>query len=324
MKNILYYLGFLSLLCLIGCSDQRKIKLVDWKKVESVNIEEINSDLEIGQPTIDIGIYFPSNLDPSFKKVTLEQLVSGFKSAKEIYKPTSVQLNLLWVKTGEIDKKFLSIQANKTPGIPRTEYVNMYEHMQRHPSVLTDEAEMAFKSFIEPSSQNNRTIYLIVLQDVFFPFLDVSEGRNWMIKTVRTGGLSFPTYSYLNNIPDEHRGVITITNLSRPDRLRRTIAHEIGHKAMNVSHEYLDMNPEHEIYAEGGLMIYGKGEDIPSGREGRWHLERLLMSPFVYTQDSNGRKTWNQDYKENGHYYDPIYGSFIVNFKGTNVIDENW
>ena len=145
-----------------------------------------------------------------------------------------------------------------------------------------------------------------------------------MIKTVRTGGLSFPTYSYLNNIPDEHRGVITITNLSRPDRLRRTIAHEIGHKAMNVSHEYLDMNPEHEIYAEGGLMIYGKGEDIPSGREGRWHLERLLMSPFVYTQDSNGRKTWNQDYKENGHYYDPIYGSFIVNFKGTNVIDENW
>ena len=164
MKKNSYRLWSLFLVCLIGCSEKTKIELVDWAKVESVNVDEINSDIEIGNPTIDIGIYFPSNLDPSFKKVTLEQLVSGFKSAKEIYKPTSVQLNLLWVKTGEIDKKFLSIQANKTPGIPRTEYVNMYEHMQRHPSVLTDEAEMAFKSFIEPSSQNNRTIYLIVLQ----------------------------------------------------------------------------------------------------------------------------------------------------------------
>ena len=213
MKNNSYSLWFLFLVCLIGCSEKTKIELVDWAKVESVNVDEINSDIEIGNPTIDIGIYFPSNLDPSFKKVTLDQLVSGFKSAKEIYKPTSVQLNLLWVKTGVIDKKFLSIQANKTPGIPRTEYVNMYQHMQRHPSVLTDEAVMAFQSFIEPSSTSNRTIYLVVLQDVFFPFLDISEGRNWMIKTVRTGGLSFPTYSYLNNIPEEHRGVITITNL---------------------------------------------------------------------------------------------------------------
>ena len=183
----------------------------------------------------------------------------------------------------------------------------MYEHMLRDPSELTEEASLAFESIIEQSQNNNRTIYLVVLQDVFFPFLDVSEGRNWMIKTVRTGGLSFPTYSYVNSIPPKHRGVITITNLSRQDRLRRTIAHEIGHKAMNVSHEYLDMNPEHEIYAEGGLMIYGKGEEIPSGKEGRWHLERLLISPFIYNLDSNGQKKWNPDYQENGHYYDPIY-----------------
>jgi len=324
LKNTFYHLGILFSVCFIGCSGEQKISLVDWNKIESIDVENINSDLVLGNPTIDIGIYFPSNLDPSFKKVTLDQLVKGFKSAKEIYKPTSMQLNLLWIKTGKIDKKFLSIQANKTPGIPRTEYVNMYEHMQRHPSVLTNEASLAFESFIEPSSQNHQTIYLVVLQDVFFPFLDVSEGRNWMIKTVRTGGLSFPTYSYLNNIPAKYRGVITITNLSRPDRLRRTIAHEIGHKVMNVSHEYLDMNPEHEIYAEGGLMIYGKGEEIPSGLKGRWHLERLLISPFVYIQDSNGQKKWNQDYKESGHYYDPIYGSFVVKFEGTNFIDENW
>ena len=308
-----------------GCLvNEPNIESVKWSIIESINIERINSDIEVGQPTIDVGIYFPSNLDPSFKKVTVENLVEGFQSAKEIYKPTSVQLNLLWIKTGDVDSRFLSIQANKIPGVPRTEYVNMYEHMLRDPSELTEEASLAFESIIEQSQNNNRTIYLVVLQDVFFPFLDVSEGRNWMIKTVRTGRLSFPTYSYVNSIPPKHRGVITITNLSRQDRLRRTIAHEIGHKAMNVSHEYLDMNPEHEIYAEGGLMIYGKGEEIPSGKEGRWHLERLVISPFIYNLDSNGQKKWNPDYQENGHYYDPIYGEYVVKFRGSEVINENW
>ena len=308
-----------------GCSgSDPKIDTVKWSMVETIDIAEINSDLENGKPTIDVGVYFPSNLDPSFKKVTLEQVIDGFISAKEIYKPTSVQLSLLFVKTGNIDERFLSIQANKIPGIPRTEYVNMYEHMKRNPSALTDEASMAFESFIEPSPDNHRTVYLVVLQDVFFPFLEVSEGRNWMIKTVRTGGLSFPTYSYVNSIPLKHRGVISLTNLSRPDRLRRTIAHEIGHKAMNVSHEYLGMNPEHEIYAEGGLMIYGKGEEIPSGKSGRWHLERLLISPFVYKQKLNERKIWNPDYMEGGHYYDPIYKEYVVKFEGSKVIDENW
>ena len=121
MKNTFYHLGILFSVCFIGCSGEQKISLVDWNKIESIDVENINSDLVLGNPTIDIGIYFPSNLDPSFKKVTLDQLVKGFKSAKEIYKPTSIQLNLLWIKTGKIDKKFLSIQANKTPGIPRTE-----------------------------------------------------------------------------------------------------------------------------------------------------------------------------------------------------------
>lgn len=305
-------------------SNSSKVELVDWFPLSSVDIKSINNDLEAGKPTIDVGIYFPDNLDSNFEKVTLDQVISGFLSAKEIYSPTSVQLNLLWIKTGKIDPHFLSIQANKIPGIPQTEYVNLYTHMKRHPSVLTKEASEAFESIIEPSPDNHRTIYLVVVQDVFFPFLEVSEGRNWMIKTVRTGGLSFPSYSYCNMMPKNLRGIITLTNLSRPDRLRRTIAHEIGHKAINVSHEYRDINPQHEIYADGGLMIYGDGEEIPSGAKGRWHLERLLLSPFIYTLDQDGKKGWNPDYKEGGHYYDPIYGHYAIEFKGSAKIDDNW
>ncbi len=297
---------------------------VSWEIDNSIDSKVINSDLVAGKMTIDVGIYFPSNLDKAFKKVTLDKMIESFKAAKEIYKPTDVQLNLLWVKTGKVNPSFFSIQANETPGIPRTEYVNMYQHMQRHPAVLTKHAKAAFEHIVEPDKDNHRTIYLIVLQEVFYPFLDVSEGRNWMIKSVRTGGMSFPTYSYLENLPNRFRGVMTITNLSRPDRFRRTIAHEIGHKAMNVSHEYMEQDPENEVFAEGGLMLYGQGEDIPSGEKGRWHLERLHLSPFIYRMSADGIKQWNLDYKEGGHYYDPIYGKKIIHFSSKPPINENW
>ncbi|KYG74935.1 hypothetical protein EV198_0552 [Roseivirga ehrenbergii] len=333
MKKLL---SFSLILCLFGCfspqskieeaneNASHKIEVVKWRAVEGIDIEAFNTDLEPGKLTVDLGVYFPSNLDTAFKKVTLDRLMYSIEAAKEIYAPTGVQINLLWVKTGDIDSRYLSIQANKTPGIPKTEYANTYQHMQRHPAELTSETEMAFRTFIEPNPDNHRTIYLTVLQEVFYPFLDVSEGRNWMIKSVRTGGLSFPPYSYTTSIPKDLRGIITITNLERPDRLRSTVAHEIGHKVINVSHEYKDINPENEVFAEGGLMVYGDGEEIPSGAEGRWHLERLLLSPFLYTLQADGSKKWNPEFKEGGHYYDPIYVEKVVNFAGTSPIKGDW
>jgi hypothetical protein len=219
---------------------------------------------------------------------------------------------------------FFAIQANEIPRIPDTEYINTYEASKRHPTELTDMARLAFHSIIEPDKNNARTIYLVALQDVIFPFFELAEGRNWTIKMVRTGGLSFPTYSYYNTMPAELRGVITITNLSTPSRLRRTIAHEIGHKVVNVSHEYKATGPDHEVFAEGGLMLYGEGEEIPSGAEGRWHLERLLMSPFLYRLQKDGSKKWNADYKEGGHYYDRLYGDRVIHFPRESKMDPNW
>ena len=337
MKKILSIPLTLCLIFIWGCRESRNeakltsynqaesmIPKVAWSVVDSINIDNINKDLEADQYTLDIGVYFPSNLDSAFKKVTMQQLLTSIEAAKEIYKPTGVQINLLWVKTGALEPRFFSIQSSRTPGVPQTEYSNMYQHMNRHPAILTKEAEMAFESIIEDHPDNHRTIYIIVLQEVFYPFLDVAEGRNWMIKTVRTGGLSFPPYSYVNSMPAKTRGIITITNLERPDRLRSTIAHEIGHKAINVSHEYREINPENEVFAEGGLMVYGSGEEIPSGVKGRWHLERLLLSPFLYKLNENGTKDWNPDFREGGHYYDPIYGEKVIRFSGKSKISSDW
>lgn len=301
-----------------------KTQAVKWSRIDSINIDEINSDLKPGLLTMDLGVYFPSNFDTTFKKVTLQQMISSIKSAKEIYTATGVQIRLLWIKTGKVEPRFFSLQANTIPDVPQTEYANMYQHMYRHPSELTGTAEAAFRSIVEPDPDNKRTIYLIVLQDVFIPFLTVSDGRNWIIKSVRTGGLSFPTYAYVKEIPEEFRGVITITNLERPDRARRTIAHEIGHKVINVSHEYGDINPENEVFAEGGLMVYGQGEEIQSGLKGRWHVERLQLSPFLYRLNKDGKKEWNPDYIEGGHYYDPLYNDKTIYFRGKSPIAEDW
>lgn len=298
--------------------------IVNWSRIDSIDINEINSDLVKGKPTVDIGIYFPSNLDSTFTKVTFNKMIESFFFAKEIFKPTGVQLNLIFAKTGNINSSYLSIQSNEVPGIPDTEYVNLYDNSRRHPSIPTNHAINAFRSIIEEDINNSRTIYLVALQDVFYPYLTLAEGRNWMMKTVRTGGLSFPSYSYIDQIPKDLRGIITITNLSREDRYRKTIAHELGHKLINVSHEYNDINPGFEVFAEGGLMLYGSGEDIPAGKEGRWHLERLLLSPYLYKVDERGNKIWNNDYKEAGHYYDPIYDNYVIHFLPEPQINDDW
>ena len=179
--------------------------IVNWSRIDSIDINEINSDLVKGKPTVDIGIYFPSNLDSTFTKVTFNKMIESFFFAKEIFKPTGVQLNLIFAKTGNINSSYLSIQANEVPGIPDTEYVNLYDNSRRHPSIPTNHAINAFRSIIEEDVNNSRTIYLIALQDVFYPYLTLAEGRNWMMKTVRTGGLSFPSYSYIDQIPKDLR-----------------------------------------------------------------------------------------------------------------------
>ncbi|NQE61425.1 ImmA/IrrE family metallo-endopeptidase [Caulobacter sp. RHG1] len=301
-----------------------KVTPVAWKTVASVDLAAFNKDLVAGKPTMDVAVYVPSNFDPAFKKISVEQMIDGIRAAKEIYAPTGVQIKLVSVKTGVIDPRFLSIQANEIPRVPDTEYLNSYEASKRHPTELTQMAREAFESVIEPDKDNTRTLYLIGLQDVIMPFLELAEGRNWTVKMVRTGGLSFPSYSYYNTIPEAYRGAITITNLSTPGRARRTIAHEIGHKVMNVSHEYKTTSPAHEVYADGGLMLYGTGVDVPAGEAGRWHLERLLASPYLYRLRSDGTKQWNPDYKEGGHYYDPLYGQKAVQFPGQSKMDPNW
>ncbi len=288
---------------------------VQWSLVDSVDLEAINSDLEIGKPTVDIGLYYPSNLHPdAVEKLPLSGLVEEFLNAKKVFEPTGVQFKLLWIKTGQVDPQHLAITAsNWETDLPSGGYGNMYVQSAIHPTEMSHGAGAAFETIIEPAPENSRTVYLVAMQNVYMPYYeDLDGGRNWAPKVVNTSGLSFPSYTYADTIPDRIRGVITLTKHDATNKL--TIAHELGHKLMNVSHEYRDVSPQHEIRSDDGLMLYGSGTQIPSGQEGRWHQERLLLSPYIYRADAAGERVWNADFQAGGVYYDPIYGDYAVQF----------
>lgn len=285
---------------------------VAWTRIEEDRVARINASLVAGEPTVDVGIYYPSNVDPKFREgFSLDAFLMEFTSAQRIFREAGVQLRLAWVKTGKVEPRFLEIQANDMTGqTPSARYVNMYADSLRSGSELSPEAREAFESIIERYEGSERTVHVVILQDVFMSFFEPLDERTWEIRTIRTGGLSFPGYSY-PGMPRHLRGVVTVT---RNDLMQRLLAHELGHKLMNVSHEYRTTNPQHEVRADGGLMLYGKGTEIAPGREGRWHRERLHLSPYLYRESAGGKRQWNPDYREGGHYYDPIYGDYVVRF----------
>lgn len=186
---------------------------------------------------------------------------------------------------------------------------NMYERMRVQRSTLTLKAERVFEAIIEPDERNDRTVYVVGLRDVFMSFYEQNEEGEWVLDTIPTNALSFPTYSLEDRMPRRLRGVISMQNAFIS---RKVIAHELGHKLMNVSHEYRDLDPRNEIGTEGGLMVYGNGIDIPSGEAGRWHLERLLLSPFLYRLNEDGERVYNPDYAGTGDYFDAIYQGYTV------------
>ncbi len=291
-----------------------------WLIDTGVNVDEINQDLVPTEPTVDVAVYYPSNLDPKFRElVSVDGIIREFREAKRIFGEAGVQLKLLWVKRSYVDPTHFSILASDTTHeLPSDGFVNLYVDSERKPAQLTEEAATAFDAIVEHDSRNAETIYLIALQGVYMGYWETTDnGRNWAPRLVRTRALSFPSYSYGGTVPHRLRGVITLSG--HDDDNYRMVAHELGHKLMNVSHEYKGQAPQHEVEADGGLMLYGNGIDIPSGEAGRWHRERLHMSPYIYRYTKDGVRVQNPDYVGHGFYYDALYGDKVVEFEGIRL-----
>ena len=286
---------------------------VVYRSLDAIDLAAINKDLKVAVPTVNVAIYLgETDGKPHGYVASPDELADSFKRAKAIFATAGVQLKLLWVKRAVVPTSWLALQANDVTGFPAPPEINTYVGYRSAGWRLTKEANRSFGSIIERHAENHRTIYLLYLKQVRMAYYDRTVKDRPQVKSIPTGGLSLPAYLFETRIPRRIRGVITICR--QRGKGGRTIAHELGHKLINVSHEHRKIGPQFEVRGEGGLMIYGRGTEIPPGKAGRWHRERLHLSPFVYLAKKDGSLQWNADYREGGHYYDPLYGDKVVRF----------
>jgi hypothetical protein len=186
--------------------------------------------------------------------------------------------------------------------------LDFYDLIDYQEEYLPKELESILDSFLSKQDNPERTIYIIPLSDLSISWFEKDENNKWIEVHSKTSAISFPPYIFADRIPKHLRGVISF---QRSGKARRTMAHELGHKLINVSHEGLDKCPQGDGEAIPGLMGYGDSLEIFGGKEGRWHQERLLRSPFLYTI-VDGQKVWNKEYENGGSYADPIYEGLIM------------
>ena len=275
-----------------------------------IQTDSLNTDLVVGLPTADIGMYLLDTESARYnERMPVDEVIRRYRLAKDIFNEVGVQLNLLWIKTVALTPEIIAIDSNEMTGAPAGDIDDLYEKSRQQMSALDPQARLVFDAIIEEDPANERTVYLVGMEDVIMNWFEQQEDGSWELQSDPTNALSFPSYTLEDRIPRRLRGVITLQNIFKSQKI---VAHELGHKLINVSHEHRDISPAHEVDAEGGLMVYGEGTEIAAGEEGRWHLERLLRSPYLYILQPDGTREYNPDYEETGHYADPIYGEFVV------------
>lgn len=283
---------------------------VTARVTDSIPVGDLNAGLVDGRPTADVGIYLLETDSPRYReRMPPDEVLRRFRLARGIFADVGVQLNLRFVRMVRLEPPVLEIPANVMAGAPGGDVAGLYDKSRQQRSTLSPEAEAVFEAVVEPDSLNDRTIYLVGMEDVLMAWYEQEADGSWALRSDPTNALSFPSYTLEDRIPRRLRGVITVQNIFKSQKI---LAHEIGHKLINVSHEYRDIAPEHEVEADGGLMVYGEGTEIPGGAEGRWHRERLMRSPYLYRVGPDGRRAYNPDYREHGHYADPIYEGLVV------------
>jgi hypothetical protein len=282
--------------------------------IEDFDVESFNQDLEDDVPTADLAFYLTES-----GPLTWEDLKGNVDRAKRIFAAVGVQLRVRsavrisvppdWQRLDPAD-----IDLPQTP--PELRERDLYRHLEGIASTPTLRTEAILEAIVAHMPSDtldvpaHRTVHLISLQEVPIPFYEW-DGAAWVYDSVPTGGLSLPSYIYEERMPQDLRGVITLSfEIDRFQPETRVLSHELGHKLINVSHEGREVCPSFEANGPE-LMLYGNGEDIPAGPVGRYHQERLVLSPFLYTVEA-GSPVFANEYQDGGGYRDSIYGDLIV------------
>lgn len=245
---------------------------------------------------------------PSDATISWSELEYEWETAQAIFKEHGVHLNLISAREVTIPPEWHRIYGHELPKHPDEKQGNFYEGLRQQPKIIPQDSINIFRSLLSGYPNVDKALFCISLNEVVYPYWEQDQNGVFQEKEISVSGLSFPPYFYSGTIPRDIRGIITL-NASKADGA--ILAHELGHKLINVSHEGLDQGPRFSGNGVPGLMGYGTETEIHGGEKGRWHQERLLRSPFLYRY-KQGQKYWNPDFQDGGKYNDRIYGEFSL------------
>lgn len=274
--------------------------------LEVYDVDPLNEGLDPTVPTADVAFYLTEG-----GRIQWSSMLRGIDNAREVFGVVGVQLKVVYAVKLAVPENWQRLDASllsEPRSGPEQREIDLYAHLDEEAAVLTDRNTQIFDAMVRqfPAEELGldpaNTVHILNLSSVPLSYYEYEDGE-WVLDTVGTGGLSFPPYMHGDRIPRHLRGAIT---MSGPGPL----AHELGHKLINVSHEGVGACPAFEAYGDD-LMLYGSGSRIPAGADGRWQVERLHVSPFVYRVEDQAA-TFNRDFIEGGRYADPIYGTYVV------------
>ncbi len=282
--------------------------------LEQFDVGSFNEDLIEGVPTADLAFYL-SDGGP----LAWDELAGNITRAKRIFGEVGVQLRVrsalhiqIPADWQQIDPAIIDLPSTP-PELRETDLYRHLEELRARPSaraIAIFEAIVAHLPEDPLSIPASNTIHLMSFNEVPIPFYEWN-GAEWIYNSVPTGGLSLPPYTYADRMPEGIRGAITLSfevDRFRPDT--RVLAHELGHKLINVSHEGGSVCPSFEANGPE-LMLYGNGEIIPAGEAGRWHQERLALSPFLYRVEA-GQAVFANQFLDGGIYRDRLYEALYI------------
>jgi hypothetical protein len=282
--------------------------------VKTLDTTRYNKQLKQAWDTVDVDFNIIEG-----SGVNLQNLEEQLYVARRTYKEYGIQIRLRNARILRVPADWLKFGDPRKQQVPEDlelkKKIGYYAHEDYVKETLQPRAMDIFTAIVSGVDKPEEAIQVVTIRTLKFVFEGVEYG---------TSAMSFPSYILADRVPAAIRGVISISPIGGTNEKPRlispmasTLAHEMGHKLANVSHEGRMVTPQNETTIGGyrDVMVYGFGLGFPSGEAGRWQAERLAMSPWIYRLDINGNKVWNAPYKTGGNYTDPLYGNFYIPFK---------
>lgn len=291
MKHLLSALVAVLLLSPLACAQDEVVQKLDY------DVSGLNQGLVPDRLTCDLHFHMTQQ-----GNITWEKVVELLPKLREIFKPTGIQFRVASARLIEIPEAWHTHTPKRgdSPSKNRTSFYALPGQMKP----LAPATERVFKEVIGKEGPGAElSVHFISLRSVQIGWWELDSEGKWGFEKAATSACSFPPYSYGKSMPARVRGAITISSKWISSR---TLAHELGHKLINVSHEGVGRAPKGEQRGPDDLMIYGSGTRIPSGAEGRFQLQRVQRSPFLY-RTVDRKCQFNPPYREGGHYWDPVY-----------------